>query len=158
MTGSLIYWNGVPVTFRSWPEKMVCLSTTEAELNVAVMGVHDALFMKPMLASIGNGGSVGIGNNWSVGGRTCHIEVKQNFLQEVKQAGIIEFQLVSTANNKAELAGPVHTISILHDCSHAELLQHCTRWRESWARVGFNICRAAQLEKHKNKWSKILGN
>ena len=56
------------------------------------MGVQDALFVKnirkslglkvklPMLAIIDNGGVVGIGNKWSVGGRTCHVEVKQNFL------------------------------------------------------------------------------
>ena len=71
---------------------MVSLSTTKAELDAAVMGVRYALFMKnilkslelkvklPMLASIDNGRAVDIGNNWSVGGRTCHFEVKQNFL------------------------------------------------------------------------------
>ena len=54
--------------------------------------MQDALFMKnilkslelkvklPILASIDNGGAVDIGNNWSVGGRTHHVEVKQNFL------------------------------------------------------------------------------
>ena len=31
----------------------MCLSTTEAELNVAVMGVQDALFMKNILKSLG---------------------------------------------------------------------------------------------------------
>ena len=54
---------------------MVSLSTTEEELNVAVMFVQDALFMKnilkslglkvkvPMLASIDNGGAVHTGNS-----------------------------------------------------------------------------------------------
>ena len=82
---------------------MVSLSTTKAELNVAVMGVLDALFMKIMLKSLGlkvklsmltsidSGGSVGIGNSWSVGRGTCHMK-KQNFCRKVKQAGIIEFQ------------------------------------------------------------------
>ena len=66
------------------------LLTTKVELNAAVM--QDAVFMKnilkslglkvklPILASIDNGRAVDIGNNWSVGGRTCHFEVKQNFL------------------------------------------------------------------------------
>ena len=64
---------------------MVSLSTTEAELNAAVMSVQDALFVRnilkslglkvklPILASIDNDGTVDIGNNWSVGGRTRHI-------------------------------------------------------------------------------------
>ena len=45
-----------------------------------------------MLANINNGGAVDISNNWSVGRRTHHIEVKQNFLKELKEAGIVEFQ------------------------------------------------------------------
>ena len=52
-----------------------------------------------ILASIDNGKAVDIGSNWSVGGRTCHVEVKQNFLWELKKAGIIEFQWISTASN-----------------------------------------------------------
>ena len=71
---------------------MVSLLSTKAELNVAVMGVQDALFVKnilksfglkvklPTLASVDNSGAVDIGNNWSVYGGTHHVEVKQNFL------------------------------------------------------------------------------
>ena len=55
-----------------------------------------------MLASIDNGRAVDIGNNWSVGGGT-HVEVKQNFQQELKEAGIIEFQWVLTANNEVDM-------------------------------------------------------
>ena len=31
------------------------------------------------------------------------MEVKQNFLQELKDAGILEFQWVSTANNESDI-------------------------------------------------------
>ena len=63
----------------------------KAELNTAVIGVQYAFFVKnilkslrlkvklPILASIDNGGAVDLGNNWSVGVRMPHIEVKQNF-------------------------------------------------------------------------------
>ena len=109
MTGSVAYLNGAPVMCRSSTQKT--LLTTKAELNVAVMGVQDALFMKnilkslwlkvklSILASIDNSGAVDIDNNWSVGGRTRHVEVKQNFLSKLKKAGIIEFQWVSTVSN-----------------------------------------------------------
>ena len=41
-----------------------------------------------MSASIDNDRAVDIGNNWSVGGRTHHVKVKQIFLWELKEAGI----------------------------------------------------------------------
>ena len=71
------------------------------ELYAAVMGVQDALFMKnilkslrlkvklPILTSIDNDRAVDIENNWNFGGRTCHVEVRQNFPWELKEAGII---------------------------------------------------------------------
>ena len=39
ITESVVYLNGVPVTFRSSTQKMVCLSTNKAKLNAEVMGV-----------------------------------------------------------------------------------------------------------------------
>ena len=57
----------------------------------------------PILASIDNGRAIDIGNNWSVGHRTCHVEVKQNFLWELKEAGIVGFQWVSTASNEEDM-------------------------------------------------------
>ena len=56
----------------------------------------------PMLANIDNGSTVDIGNNWSIGRRTHHVEVKQNFLLELKEAGIIEYHWMFTANNELE--------------------------------------------------------
>ena len=53
ITGSVVYLNGAPVAFRSSTQKMVYLLTTKAELNAAVMGVQDALFMKNILKSLG---------------------------------------------------------------------------------------------------------
>ena len=103
---------------------MVSLLTTNAKLNAAVIGVQDASFVKnilksfrlkvklPLLASIDNSRAVDVGNHWSVCGRTHHMEVKQNFLQELKATGIVEFQWVSMANNEVDiftknLVGPV---------------------------------------------------
>ena len=96
------------------------------------MGVQDALFMNnilkslglkvklPTLASIDNGRAVDIGYNWSVGRRTHHVEVKQNFLQKLKEAGILEFHWVYTTNNKMEMFTKIwlgqNTIGMLQDC------------------------------------------
>ena len=54
------------------------------------------------------------------------MEVKQNFLWELKEAGIIEFQWVSMAKNEADLftkilAGPEHN-------KHAARLCKCNKY------------------------------
>ena len=72
--------------------------------------------------------AVDIGNNLSVGSRSCHVEVKQNFLWELKEAGIVEFQWVSSVSNEANmfmknLAGPKHN-------KHAARLALCKMERD----------------------------
>jgi hypothetical protein len=44
---------------------------------------------KPMILEVDNKGAVGLANNWSVGGRTRHVAVRQYFLRELKEDGII---------------------------------------------------------------------
>ena len=53
MTESVLCLNEASVLFRSLTQKKVSLSTTEAELNAAVLGVQDELFMKNILKSLG---------------------------------------------------------------------------------------------------------
>ena len=53
ITGSVVYLNEMPVMFQCSNQKTVSLSTTKAELNAAVVGVEDALFVKKILKSLG---------------------------------------------------------------------------------------------------------
>ena len=81
---------------------IVALSTTEAELYAATLTAQDMMFVYhiltnmqlkvklPMILECDNKGAVDLANNWSVGGRTRHMDVKQNFLRELKAAGFIE--------------------------------------------------------------------
>ena len=48
-----------------------------------------------MRLRIDNKGSVDLANNWSIGGRTQHIEVKQHFLRELKEEGLIETEWIT---------------------------------------------------------------
>ena len=80
---------------------IVALSTTEAELYSAVLTAQDMMFAYyimigmgltvelPMVLYIDNRGAVDLANNWSVGGRTRHMDVKQNYLRELKESGMI---------------------------------------------------------------------
>jgi hypothetical protein len=38
----------------------------------------------PMVLEMDNKGAVYLANNWSVGGRTRHVDVKSHFLRELK--------------------------------------------------------------------------
>ena len=132
------------------------------------MGVQDALFVKkilkslrrkvklPILASIGNGGAVDICNNWSVGGRTHHVEVKQNFLQELKEAGIVEYQWISTANNEADmftknLVGPEHNKHAVRLCGHNKYYSNMPDGESHEQERVSGVMECSQLEKHKEQ-------
>jgi hypothetical protein len=59
---------------------------------------------KPMKLSVDNKGAVDITHNWSsVGGRTMHIEVKQYFLRELKEEGLIEVQWIPNDKMTADV-------------------------------------------------------
>jgi hypothetical protein len=80
---------GAVITMRSKMMPIVALlSVTEAELFAAVMTAQDMLFIMiiinsmgllvelPMILEVDNKGAKDLVNNWSVGGRLRHIEVK----------------------------------------------------------------------------------
>jgi hypothetical protein len=94
---------------------MVALSVTKAELFAAVMTVQDMLFIMrivksmglqgelPMLLEIDNKGAKDLINNWSVGGRPRHIEVKHFFLRELKEQGLIVVKWLASEDNTADM-------------------------------------------------------
>ena len=167
--GRVVYLNGVPVTFRISTQKTMSLLTNKVELNAALIGVQDALFMKnilkslglkvklPILASIDNGRVIDIGNNWSVGGRTWHIEVKQNFLQELKEAGIAEFQWISTTSNDADMLMK-NMVELDHNKHAARLCGHnkyysTTQDGESHEQERMSaVMEHSSLERSKEQW------
>jgi hypothetical protein len=102
VNGWSVFLNGSAIAFRSKMMPIVALSVTEAELFAAVLCAQDMMYALRIMNSMGlkvklpmklyvdNKGAKDLCNNWSVGGRTRHIEVKQYFLREMKEAGIIE--------------------------------------------------------------------
>jgi hypothetical protein len=86
---------------RSSMQKIMALSVTEAELFAATSNAQDMVYVKRILESIrlrvhltmilevDNKGAVDLVNNFSVGGRTRHIDTMQYYLRELKEKGII---------------------------------------------------------------------
>ena len=81
---------------------IVALSSCEAELYAAALTAMDMMFvyhiMKsmglkvelPMLLYMDNHGAIGLSNNWTTGGRMRHVNVRQTYLRELKEQGLIE--------------------------------------------------------------------
>jgi hypothetical protein len=58
---------------------------------------------KPMLLEIDNKGAVDLTNNWSVGGRTRHINTQYYFLRELKEQNIIKTVWLSGLDMPSDL-------------------------------------------------------
>jgi hypothetical protein len=81
---------------------IVALSVMEAELFAATNNAQDMLYTKriiesfglsvqlPMILEVDNKGAVDLVNNYSVGGRTRHVETRQYFLRQFKEENVIK--------------------------------------------------------------------
>jgi hypothetical protein len=115
VSGSRVLLNGAPVMFKSSTQKHVALSVTEAELYAAVSCAQDMLYVMnvlesvelevelPMILEVDNKGAVGLANNWSIGGRTRHIDVRQCFLRELKEKGILIVKWIAGDKNDSDI-------------------------------------------------------
>jgi len=115
VSGYSTFLEGAPVTTKSRMQGCVTLSVTEAELVSATQCAQDMLFdmrvlesmglkvKKPMILEIDNKGAVDLSHNWSIVGRTRHDSIRQSFLRELKENGIIELKWISTDDNSSDL-------------------------------------------------------
>jgi hypothetical protein len=67
---------------------------------------------KPMILEIDNKGGVDLSHNWSVSGRTRHDSIRQSFLRELNEEGVIEVYWIPTEDNSSDLftknlSGPI---------------------------------------------------
>jgi hypothetical protein len=110
-----VYVEDAPTMHRSATQKTVALSSCEAELNAAVLCVQDMLYQKntleliglkveyPMVLEMDNRGAINLINSFSVGGCMQHINVKQCFLRELKEAKILVVKWIPGSENEADI-------------------------------------------------------
>ena len=96
-------------------QRIVALSFTEAELIATVQCAQDMLYIKRILNGIGlkvktpmilecdNKGAVDLSNNWSTGGRTRHVDTREYFLRELKEANILKVIWIPGKANDTDL-------------------------------------------------------
>ena len=100
---------------KSSTQKSVALSACEAEQTSGVLCAQDmphtknvlesmGLKMKlPMILKMDNKGTVDLANNWSVGGRTKHDDVRQCFLRELKESKVMDIRWIKGTENEATI-------------------------------------------------------
>ena len=115
ISGGRTFLNGAPVVFRSSTQRFVTLSVTEAETAAGVIVAQDMMYVYRILTSVGlevelpmilemdNKGAVDLANNYSSGGRTRHVDVRNFYLRELKDEGILRIQHVSGEENDADI-------------------------------------------------------
>jgi hypothetical protein len=130
VTGTRVFLCGSPVMYKSATQKHVTLSVTEAELAAAVDCAQDMMYVYrivtslglqvelPMVCEVDNSGARDFANSWSVGGRMRHIDVKQFFIRELKEAGLMVFRYISGSDNEADILTKNVDAVTLH--KHAE--------------------------------------
>ncbi len=117
VSGYIIYLEDASAMHRSATQKMMTLSSCKAELNAAVLCAQDIdmMYQKntresiglkvelPMILEIYNKGAVDFLNSVSVGGCTGHINGKQCFLQELKEAKVLVVKWIPGTENEADI-------------------------------------------------------
>ena len=57
----------------------------------------------PMILEVDNKGAVDLINNWSIGGRTRHVETRQLLLRGIKEQGVFQVKWVKGDENEVDL-------------------------------------------------------
>ena len=115
VTGTAVFLEGSCIGARSSTQRTVALSVTEAELNAATQCAQDMLYamrvmeslglkvQKPMILRVDNKGAHDLAHNWSIGGRTRHVDVRINFLRELKEEGTLVLEWIAGDLNSSDL-------------------------------------------------------
>jgi hypothetical protein len=125
---------------KSKMQETTTLSVTESELVAAVSAAQDMLYemrvlesirlnvQLPMVLEVDNkGGAIDLSHNWSVSQRSRHDSVRQSFLCELNEEGVIELFWIPTDENSSDiftknLPGPAFEKHVVAYCGEDEYM------------------------------------
>ena len=151
--------NGSPIVFRSATQKFVTLSVTEAEIAAGMMVAQDMMYgyrilmslglkvKTPMILEMDKKGAVDLANNWSVGGRTRHVDVRNNFLRELKDQSLLLVKHVPGGDNDADIFTKNELAAIFHKHipKFVGMDEYLSKSSESCSREGIRVSFARDL-------------
>ena len=126
VSGGRVFSNGSPIMFRSAMHKFVTFLVTKAKSAAGVMVTQDMMHAYHILMSLGLKvetpmilemdikGAVDLVNNWSVGGRTRHVDVRNHFLHELKDQGLSLVKHISGDSDDADISTKDVTAAIFN--------------------------------------------
>nr|GFA28177.1 putative copia-type protein [Tanacetum cinerariifolium] len=103
------------ITWKSKKQKVVSLSSAEAEFRGITKGLAEALWIRKLVSEIGfpskeriqimsdNKAAIQISENHVQHDRTKHVEVDRHFIKEKLEAGIIKFHLLKKSQEKDKI-------------------------------------------------------
>ncbi|CAB1104504.1 unnamed protein product [Ectocarpus sp. CCAP 1310/34] len=116
VSGALVLVAGCLVSWFSWTQKCVSLSTSEAEYIAMGDGVKEALFVNGMLQLLrpsakprkidvfeDNEGAIALAENPLSSSRSKHIDVRHHFLRNLTEEGVIEVTHVPSKEQHADI-------------------------------------------------------
>jgi hypothetical protein len=121
-TGYILYLNGDPVSWQSRKQKVVALSTAEAEYYAITEAAKEVQWTKQLLIEILNDGTtdfkldttstiihsdsqsaIAIGNNNAGHGRSKHIDIRHHFIRDALLRNEFKLEYIPSADNPADM-------------------------------------------------------
>jgi hypothetical protein len=114
-SGYFTFVGGNLVTWRSKKQKVVALSSAEAEFRGMAKGLCELLWLKKLLTEIGfpptsmmnlfcdNKAAIAIAQNPVQHDRTKHVEVDRHFIKQKLEANVVQFPFVKSGDQLADI-------------------------------------------------------
>ena len=114
VSGYAVYLEDAPIAIKSVMQRIITLSSTEAELIALVQCVQEMMATKrllesmqlqvqlPMVIECDNKGAVDLVNGYQVGGGTKHIDIRTYFVRDLKDDGVIVVKWIPTESNETD--------------------------------------------------------
>ena len=125
-SGYFTFVGGNLVTWRSKKQKVVALSSAEAEFRGMAKGLCELLWLRRLLTEIGfapdsemklfcdNKAAIDISHNPIQHDRTKHVEVDRHFIKQNLDAKIIQFPFVKSEDQLADILTKAVSSKIFH--------------------------------------------
>ena len=115
ISGWVAKLNGDPVSWSSKKQRVVALSTCEAELYAESAAIQEVLWLRGFMEELGlhtrtgstvygdNQSAIAVSQNGVKGERTKHVDVKYHFVTETVERGEVKLMWVPTAQQQADI-------------------------------------------------------
>ena len=115
ISGWVAKLNGDPVSWSSKKQRVVALSTCEAELYAEAAAIQEVLWLRGLMEELGlhtqtgstvygdNQSAIAVSENGVKGERTKHVDVKYHFVTETVERGDVKLRWVPTTQQQADI-------------------------------------------------------